>query len=367
MMNEHDAGKEFSGRFKEEFKNARDAVKKPNILVLGGTGAGKSSLVNSVFGEKLAAVSAGKPVTKGIKKYENDLVRVYDSEGYESGQENQSQFMGRIVSFATDKSESLESQVHLVWYCMSYSSHRVLDIDVDIINKIRETTPVAVVFTHADLVSDSDANDMSKAVRARCQGLELFEVSTDQALELGSEPLIEWAYDNLEGALSNAFAAGVRGGIPQKRKESAKIISQHCVAAAGAAASPIPFSDAPMLMGNQAAMIARLAHVWNLPGVETVFAGSAFLGIVSQLGRSVVGNIAKFFPGVGQVVGGAINATVATSMTAAIGWAICELSEKVINANLEGKSVELEDYFNTEMLQEAISKNYKKEMADAKV
>lgn len=42
--------------------------------------------------------------------------------------------------------------------------------------------------------------------------------------------------------------------------------------------------------------------------------------VVVGLGRSLVGNVLKFVPAVGTIAGGAINATVATTITEALGW-----------------------------------------------
>ena len=39
-----------------------------NILVVGKTGVGKSTLINNVFREPLTKVGQGKPVTKHFKK-----------------------------------------------------------------------------------------------------------------------------------------------------------------------------------------------------------------------------------------------------------------------------------------------------------
>ena len=48
----------------------KSEMQKPNLLVVGGTGVGKSSLINLVFGKEVARVGNGKPITKGIERYE---------------------------------------------------------------------------------------------------------------------------------------------------------------------------------------------------------------------------------------------------------------------------------------------------------
>jgi predicted GTPase len=40
-----------------------------NILVIGKTGVGKSTLINAIFGEETAKTGAGFPVTQYFEKY----------------------------------------------------------------------------------------------------------------------------------------------------------------------------------------------------------------------------------------------------------------------------------------------------------
>jgi len=52
--------------FNKALDEISQGIAKPNILICGATGVGKSSVVNHVFGENLAKVGHGIPVTQGI-------------------------------------------------------------------------------------------------------------------------------------------------------------------------------------------------------------------------------------------------------------------------------------------------------------
>ena len=70
-----------------QFDALMSSLKRPNIMLVGKTGAGKSSLVNAVFGEKFARVGSGEPVTKHLSRYapSDKQVVVFDTRGLEHG------------------------------------------------------------------------------------------------------------------------------------------------------------------------------------------------------------------------------------------------------------------------------------------
>jgi uncharacterized protein (DUF697 family)/GTP-binding protein EngB required for normal cell division len=346
------AGAAFSERFEREFAEQRKNVVKPVILVMGATGAGKSSLVNMVFGkEAIAKVGAGRPVTSGVVRYETDLVKIFDSEGYESGAEKQQQFKDNVVKFIEEDCEDLGERVNMVWYCISQANHRVLDVDIQTIGAVSALkVPVAVVLTQADSVSDEDAAKMREAVTAGCPGVAVFEVSTDESLGLTVQPLVEWAYGQLDEGLRGAFVAAAKGQIALKEQEARKAIIPFVAAAAAIAATPIPFSDAPLLTANQAAMVARIAFIWNLKDIKSVALGSVASQLVSNLARTLAGNLVKLFPAAGSLVGGAINAGVATSVTGAVGYAVNEICSRITRDELAGVRRDVASYFDGDVL-----------------
>jgi len=260
--------KPFKDMFEEEIKKDRENFKKPAILVMGGTGTGKSTLVNLVFGWEMAKVGAGKPVTQGIKRYEDERVIIYDSEGYETGEEKQKRYNDLINSFLDENRQADDTRVHMIWYCLSLPAARFTDLDEEMLKSIKaKGIPVAVILTKVDSATEEKSRLMISQIKQACPGLEVFETTTNEKLlkELDSvEKIINWSYERLPEERRLAFISACRAGIAKKKELGAACVKQHSAAAAAIGATPIPFSDAALLVPNQAAMLVRLNKIWNL-------------------------------------------------------------------------------------------------------
>ena len=113
------------------------------------------------------------------------------------------------------------------------------------------------------------------------------------------------------------FLTGVDEEI---RKKCHRTIHAASLTAAIIGCSPIPFSDAILLVPVQITMMARLHKIFGQSWTKSLAKSMSKELIVVGLGKSAVGNIMKIIPAVGTVAGAAVNATVASVITEALGW-----------------------------------------------
>lgn len=356
--------------FNKALDEISQGIAKPNILICGATGVGKSSVVNHIFGENLARVGHGIPVTRGITKYERDDsgVVLYDTEGYEIGTEKVSHYKSLVESWMTapgkndEMSTALKNKIHEVWYCISAGNKRVTDMDIDVITSLKaQKVPLVVVLTQIDNVDEEELTAMESAIRQYCE-VEFFrtcvtedeEVLTALKDYLQWDALIEWAIMHLDESLREGFIGALQGNLSAKRTLiNHKIIPLYTSAAAGIAMTPIPFSDAALLVPVQLKMSLHIMKTYGLD--QTLGNLSTLVGsvVVSESGRllaqTLSANLIKLIPGVGTAIGTGVNTVVASSFTAAMGYAISEICFRCAKAIFEeGKEINFADYFNSD-------------------
>ena len=143
-----------------------------NVMILGKTGVGKSTLINNMFNKKMADVGVGKPITKDIKKITlpDFPLAIFDTPGLElSGDFNVDSLMDAVVN-EIDKgirSGDVSQAIHCIWYCISTPSHRIEQTEIDFLKKFLGKTseydvPVIVVLTQS--YSKRDAQKLKSEV-----------------------------------------------------------------------------------------------------------------------------------------------------------------------------------------------------------
>lgn len=127
--------------------------------------------------------------------------------------------------------------------------------------------------------------------------------------------------------------------IEKAREEEAKRIVSGCVLSTGATgAIPIPFADAPLLIGQQAAMMAAINKIYEIQmgdeALKSLAAAALGAGGVTVVGKTIVTNVMKLVPGAGTAAGGAISAGTAGVLTLALGNAYIDVCQQIKNGAL---------------------------------
>ncbi len=342
-----------------------------NILVVGATGAGKSALVNKVFNVDFSKVGVGKPVTQQTTRYTVDSmpISLFDTKGYEIASEEHERFLREMHHYMTDRHQKIEDQIHMIWYCISAPNSRVTDMDLAMINEFKKTgKPITVIFTKADASTLDDLQQMEQILDAI--DIPHFYVSTimDAQQNFQMNALIDWTFEQIEPSVKYAFLRAQHFNIDLIKKEVNKAIRQHASASFAVGFTPIPFADGPILLANQGTMIRRIMKQYDLENdFESIQMMVGALGagtLISNLGRYLVGQLAKFIPGAGSV----INGSVATAITVSLGFTVSEISYRIAKQKLQGKDVStfIKDLTSQDEVKELFNDFLKKEMKSKK-
>jgi len=222
-----------------DFSNiAEDAVDKfrkdmgnINILVAGKTGVGKSTLINAIFHDNLAETGIGKPITQNIHEYtkEGSPVSIIDTKGLEL--KDYQLIIDYLKTFIKERKnrENINDKLHVAWICISESSSRIEEAEVELINMLTEfNIPVIVVITKA-LVD----NGLKESIEQTCPNTKcVIRVQATSILLSGGyeikpknlELLVKETNDVIPEGIKNAFIASQKVNVDLKEKKALYII-----------------------------------------------------------------------------------------------------------------------------------------------
>lgn len=158
---------------------------KVNIVIMGQTGNGKSTIVNAIMGKYVAPTGKGRAVTTknqvystlykiGKTSYELNL---YDTVGIELSEKTTKTTLNDIENHLKESQQSSSSSdINLVWFCINHRSSRFQDFEVDLIKKLSYDyeIPFVIVMTQC---FDDQIGKLENDIR-----LELPEVNTIRIL-----------------------------------------------------------------------------------------------------------------------------------------------------------------------------------------
>ena len=344
----------FTESFRAEFAKQEAGLGRVNIAVFGKTGVGKSTLVNAIFGEPVAVTGIGAPVTMGSHLYldKRGSLGVIDTRGLEIGHDDDQIIKELSKAIKESRGKPIDEQIHVAWYCIRGMDRRFEDFEERFIRTLDTLgLPMLVVLTQVpmrDQLFHPDAVELARQIEARALPI------------VGGRPFMTYAmrdqftgqppYGLMEvlGATFHVAPEAVRAALTAaqaidadlKAAQSHKAIAAAVTAAAAAAAIPIPFSSAAVLVPIQLSMMARIAQLHGLGLDKSALLAVASTSVATSAGRAAASSLLKFIPGAGSVVGGVVNASVASSFTLAMGQAwvvVCQRAFKGTLPSLGGK------------------------------
>lgn len=121
--------------------------------------------------------------------------------------------------------------------------------------------------------------------------------------------------------------------ITEMNEKAENAVAVVVAATATTGAIPIPFADAPLLIGEQVTLMATICGIYRInigkEGLKMLVTTVIGAGGAAIVGKTIATNLVKLVPGAGSVVGGAISAGTAGLVTLAMGKAFIEVCKMV--------------------------------------
>lgn len=354
-------------------------MKKGNVLVIGNSGVGKSTLINAVLGQDKAETGWGSEgTTDHLEIYENDEIpfRIIDSVGFEPSFFKKKKAIDAVKKWSKDsaKNGNEDSKIDLIWFCVEGTSSKLFPDTIKSLSSataIWESIPVIVVITksyseperknNVEMVQNAFAKQKrySKNLRKVIPVVAQSYVINDSSYvePVGISELIEVTNDLLPEGKKAADNDIYHYKLKRKKAFAHGIVGTATTAGSAIGAIPIPVADAPLLSGIETAEISALARLYKIPKGEN---SKQLMGTIIEAGTASAAakgaiSVLKSIPGV-NLVAGVLNAVIAGCFVAAIGEASIYIFEQVYTGKKTAEDIDwvtkvIESKLSTEFIE----------------
>lgn len=317
---------------------------KGNVLVLGNSGVGKSTLINAVIGEEKAHTSFGITGTTNRLEIYGDKnpeipFSLIDSVGFEPNPKKAKKAINLVKKWSKEstKAGNESSQINVVWFCIDGCGTKLFPETIENLARsisMWKNIPVIVVITKSYSKIDRQTNiemvynAFAMMTRYSCNLKAVMPVvakiySLDDTQYAEPEGISELIDKTLE-----LMPEGIRIAdniISDFRIKRIRALTQSVVGAATAAAVtvgavPIPFPDAALLVPIETTELLALAKIYSFDkekGKDIFIKAAIDIGGVSAIGKTIITTL-KAIPGI-NLAAAILNAAVAGTIVAAIG------------------------------------------------
>ena len=338
---------------------------KGNILVIGDSGVGKSTLINAVLGEEIAESGFGdKGTTKELKVYESDVpdFRIIDTVGFEPSFFKRMGAVNVVKKWSkTAVKEGREnSEINVIWFCVEGTSSKLFPEAIKSLSKATSmypSVPIIVVITKSYSKPEREKNiHMVEEVFGKLKSSKnlkgiipvvalIYEIDEEQFVaQEGITELIDMTYELIPEGMQAARKDIEAFKLNRKRSFAQTAIATFTLSAVAIAAIPIPLSDAALLSPLEIGEINSLAKIY---GIKNDKNSKRFLNSVVEAGTVGLAakaaiNALKAIPAI-NLAASVINAAVAGAIVLGIGEVCVYTYEQIYLGN---KSLDDVDWIN---------------------
>ncbi|MBG9977697.1 50S ribosome-binding GTPase [Facklamia tabacinasalis] len=353
----------------EKTQQEVDRIEPINILVAGKTGSGKSTLINAVFREKLAETGVGQPITQHVEKITKEGVplTLYDTKGLELNPEAQHEVLLALSDLIkSQKEKGPHEAIDIVYYCINSTMARIEPFEIELIEAMAEHVPVLLILTQAIGEKNSDfekyLNELDMPVQSIIPLLaKTYLIRGEQRIPAyGLQELIDTTLEVVPTEVHKAFINAQQIDLNIKVEHARRWANKYVASAFGVGFSPIPISDATLLVPMQITMLAHITSIFGLSldksQIVSIIAGIGGTGGATYFGKILVSSAFKLIPGIGTVAGGMISGTTASVLTVALAFSYIEVLRQIAIAEIIGRDMKIKE------IQQIMNKNLSEQL-----
>lgn len=328
-------------------------MEKPNVLVVGFNGVGKSTLIKTVLGDeamkKPKAASSVKH--EDFRVYENEKVpfRLIDTVGIEPGflKEQRAVKAVRKWSGNTLKGGKTEHQISAIWFCVDkYTSKlfpKTIDSFMDAISLWKDV-PIVVVITQS--YEEDDVKQTKEIVEKAFLSKKKYATKLTEVVSVIAKPkqtkegemlppmgipeLIELTNSLLPVGLQASEKDMAKYLLSRKRAMSHAVVSVATLAGITAGGIAIPAVDLMVLKPTESLEIESIFKIWGIKKTKKakeLLKLIVDIGTVSLTGKALVSSL-KLIPGI-NLGAASVNAIISGTIVFALGEAAAYVFEQI--------------------------------------